>query len=464
MVNFTSIKTEIYSVFSDLFNVDIDQLDDGLGPGDILSWNSVGHLRLILKIEDKYDIKLMVNEVLSINSIKDLINLVIEKRSNHSDSGAKDATGLMPTLRLPEKVYYELSSLRGLDSLQSGPVAVVTGNSEFSRITGRQISRLVPDPVIITRDDGEPTISTIVSLADEFNKKQFGAIIAVGGGSTIDAVKLANLYAGVPSGEIGEQLKKNIIPATSRLPHLVAVQTLPGSGAEVSSTALIMEDRASPKTIFLDNRLLPDVVVLDRTLAETVPFSLVITGCFDALSHAIEGFASIAKHPRAEELALTTVAEIATLMADISECGDARGYIPKLLKAAYGAGVVQNHCSVGGCHALAHASARHGISHATAITLFLPTFLRFAITMSSRYRPILHVISDISDTAAIDKLADWQNSLGFNPSMGIISAIDENRVAISETALNVTDIDTNPFSIEQDDLLAIIDNTVARWR
>ena len=132
-----NISDRIYDVVSREFSVGIDKISHDTGPGDLAKWDSLGNLRLVMLIEREFDIQLSIDDVVEINSIKDLIGVVSalvqgEKLDFSARAASASSIQMTQLLRVPNTVYCGEGSLNSLKSIELDSVAVILGSSLYT--------------------------------------------------------------------------------------------------------------------------------------------------------------------------------------------------------------------------------------------------------------------------------------------------------------------------------------------
>ena len=131
-----NIKNSIYNVISKEFSVPIGEIADEKGPGDISGWDSIGQLRLIMSIEQTFNYQLSVDEVVSINSVKDIIDIISNSLAQGEEIenkfGKHQSEISIAPIRSPVKIYGGPGSVVALNSFEYRRIAIVTGDSKYS--------------------------------------------------------------------------------------------------------------------------------------------------------------------------------------------------------------------------------------------------------------------------------------------------------------------------------------------
>ena len=209
----------------------------------------------------------------------------------------------------------------------------------------------------------EPDLNGLKGTLNELEEFMPDIIIAIGGGSIIDGAKLCRLLYEIPyfdfsSGRIdGNNLKTKFI----------AIPTTIGSGSEVSSAAVYVDDNRKQMVVL--HELQPDVVVYDPRYVEKTPIKILCESGLDAMSHILEGYVSNIDNRLVENQAENGLyclrKELSNVITD-----QPVDYL-MLQYAGYIGGVVQNHCIVGAAHAIAHQISQYGFGHGEAVALLI---------------------------------------------------------------------------------------------
>jgi acetaldehyde dehydrogenase / alcohol dehydrogenase len=299
--------------------------------------------------------------------------------------------------RVPSDTYFNVGAIDSLRQLRGRQTVLVTDPDAEGRGVADEIrdhldgvggvhvlSDIQPEP-------GEARIRAGAKVLDELRPD---LLIAVGGGSVIDAAKVMRLFHESPTLSL-EELTLPFLDARKRVAHfpdvehsvrLVAVPTTAGTGSEVSPAAVLTV--LGRKATLVDYSLVPDMAVVEPRLTLSMPPTLTADTGVDALTHALEAAVSIFASPYTDAFCVQAVYQILPNLprafADGSEL-DARS---AMANAATIAGLAFSNAFVGVNHALAHAvGARFGIAHGRANAIFLPHVLRYNASLPTKFMP-----------------------------------------------------------------------------
>jgi alcohol dehydrogenase class IV len=213
---------------------------------------------------------------------------------------------------------------------------------------------------------GEPTPDMVRSLIPEDPERPIAAVVALGGGSALDAAKLLAL-ASVNDLDLTQGL-----PATADVepgPTLVAIPTTAGTGAEATAVAMLWHGGA--KRMFVHAHLVPEVAILDPELLVGLPPPVTAAGGLDAISHAVESLLSTFRTPLTESAARMALELLADSVRAAYVTGDIAARHDTLL-GAFQAGLALNASVVVG-HSMAYVvAARAGLPHGVTCAMALP--------------------------------------------------------------------------------------------
>lgn len=213
-------------------------------------------------------------------------------------------------------------------------------------------------------------------------------IIVVGGGSSMDTAKAVNILLSLGGDLVEDYSGSQTLPRP--LNPLIAIPTTAGTGSEVTSSAVILDQDGHRKISFFDNFLRPSLALLDPELTFTVPPKVTAMTGMDALTHSIEAYTSLQANPMSDALAMKAIKLIRNnLLAAVRNGSDMEAR-SNMLIAANMAGVAFDHAMVGVVHSMSHAAGGlAGIPHGLANNIFLPFGMEYNLeTCAKRYAGI----------------------------------------------------------------------------
>jgi len=308
---------------------------------------------------------------------------------------------------------------------------------------------------LFTGVDGNPTEQNIEDGAKAYAEHRAEAVVAIGGGSPMDAAKLIALRAvcPLPFEQLDDAIDGGVhIPAN--VPPVITVPTTAGTGSEVGRSGVLTVRSTGRKTVIFSPRLLARAAILDPELTISMPKGVTAATGFDALTHCIEAYLSTGDHPLADAIALGGIELVAQhLEQAVTEPSDlaARG---GMMKAAM-MGAIAFQKGLGACHSLAHPlSSEHGLHHGLANALCLPAVIAFnASAVPERVRRIGALLGNEAEPAKA--VAALRARIGINGGLAGSGLRDEQLVPLAKKALEDACHRSNPRPCTEADLLAL---------
>ena len=321
--------------------------------------------------------------------------------------------------RVPSDTYFNAGAIETLREVKASQVLLVTDIDGEARGVADEVRRYLEGPSVHVFSDLHPEPSEAQIQAGTEVLGEFGAdcIVAVGGGSVLDAAKAMRLFHESPDVSLRE-LALPFLDARKRVAHypevehtvrLLALPTTAGTGSEVSPATVI--SAGGRKVTLVDYSLVPDVAIVDPTLTLTMPPSVTADTGVDALTHALEAGVSIFASPYTDAFCMQAINLIMDALPRACENGSDLEVRTAMSNAATIAGLAFSNAFVGVNHALAHAvGPRFGIPHGRANGIFLPHVLRYNASIPSKFMPA----PGYSTYVAPDKYAQmgWVLGLG----------------------------------------------------
>ncbi|MDX1386952.1 MAG: iron-containing alcohol dehydrogenase [bacterium] len=242
-------------------------------------------------------------------------------------------------------------------------------------------------------------------------KKGAEGIIALGGGSSLDTAKAANITFSL-EGDLVEDYSGSQTIAQNLNP-LIAIPTTAGTGSEVTSSAVILDEAGESKLSFNDSHLQPTLALLDPELTVTMPPKVTAMTGMDALTHAIESYTSLQANPMSDAFAMKAIKLIKENLLLAVKNGEDREARSRMLIAANMAGIAFDHAMVGVVHSMSHATGGIAhVPHGLANSIFLPYGMEYNLEASAeRYAGIARRLG--VDTRLLDHQEAARASIEF---------------------------------------------------
>jgi len=348
-----------------------------------------------------------------------------------------------------------LAALRALDAAR----AVVLCSRSLMRDpeAARRIAAAVNAHAVrlVEAPAGEPDLAKLAPAAAEIAAFNPDWIIAVGGGSVLDAGKLLWIFHEHPDASLERLARPFALPPLRGKARFAAVPTTAGTGSEVSSSA-VYADGTGRKVPIISHDLLPDLVILDPTLTVNVPPRAVAAAGLDALSHALEGYVSRFANPLADTFAESAVRTLLANLVATQARPDDLDLRLEVMQAAMLAGWVQNLKVPGVGHAIAHQLGHFGVAHGAACGALLVPAMQFNSSDESvrrKYDRLGRALGLGDGTGLQSAIADLRLALGEGPGLAALlpdrgSALREQMPQVTAGALADVCARANPRTVE----------------
>lgn len=306
----------------------------------------------------------------------------------------------MARFTLPRDLYHGKGALEQLKSLEGKKAMICVGGSSMQKFgfldrAEQYLKEAGMEVEVFSGIESDPSVETVMKGAEAMLKFQPDWIVAMGGGSPIDAAKAMWIKYEYPDITFEEMCKVFGIPKLRRKAHFCAIPSTSGTATEVTAFSIITDYNKGIKYPIADFEITPDVAIVDPDLAETMPKKLVAHTGMDAITHAIEAYVSTANCNYTDPLAIFAIRMIQSDLVD-SYNGD-MSKRAAMHDAQCLAGMAFSNALLGIVHSMAHktgaAFADYGahIIHGAANAMYLPKVIAFNAkdeTAAKRYAAI----------------------------------------------------------------------------
>ena len=309
-----------------------------------------------------------------------------------------------------------------------------------------------------------PKDHEVVAGAQAYLEQGCDVLVAVGGGSAIDAAKaIAVLVSN--GGSIFDYEGIDRIPRP--IPPLVAAPTTGGTGADVSQFAVITDTTRRLKATLIGKTLVPDISLTDPCLLVTMPGWLSATTGLDALTHGVEAYVSRAASFLTDEHALSAVALIGRHLArSVHDPLDATARVG-MARASLSAGLAFTNAILGAAHAISHQiGGALDLPHGMLNAILLPHVVRFnAEHDARRFRPLAQALGvpdalrlphDEVGEALARQIGDLATGIGAPRTLSEIGVVQTDLAAFARQTLYDACLSTNPRPVDEQDVSAIL--------
>lgn len=375
----------------------------------------------------------------------------------------------MQWFKVPEKIYFEAGSIGYLEKMPNITRAFIV--TDKSMVSLGYVDKILyylrkrqqyVHAEIFSEVEPDPSFDTINRGVEQMRNFKPDVIIALGGGSPMDAAKGMWLFYEYPDADPeGMKLKfMDIRKRTYKFPKLgkdckmVAIPTTSGTGSEVTSFAVITDKEKNMKYPLADYELTPDVAIVDPDLVMSLPKSITADTGMDVLTHAIEAYVSNMASDYTDGLAEKAIELVYNYLPVAYEDGSNQKAREKMHNASCLAGMAFTNAFLGINHSLAHKlGADFHIAHGKANAIILPYVIKYNGTKPTKFVSFPKYEYFIAD----EKYASIARRLGLKASTteeGVKSLV--NAVIEMNKKLNIPS-SLKELGIEEQEFLANVD-------
>lgn len=375
--------------------------------------------------------------------------------------------------RTPQKVYIKKGCLPvALEELKNvlgkKRVFIVTDSFLFNNGYTKPITDKLDEMDIVysvfSNVAPDPTLACAKEGAEQIRSFKPDCIIAIGGGSAMDAGKIMWVMYEHPEVDFADlamrfmDIRKRVytFPKMGEKAYFIAIPTSAGTGSEVTPFAVITDEQTGVKYPLADYELLPNMAIVDADMMMNAPKGLTSASGIDAVSHCLEAYASMMATEFTDGLAIESLKMIFKYLPRAYENGandpEAR---EKMANAATMAGMAFANAFLGVCHSMAHKlGAFHHIAHGIANALMLDLVLRYN---ASEVPDKMGTFPQYAYPHTLRRYAEVAEALGLGGNNdqekldNLIKAIDElkEKIGIKKTIRD--------YGVEEDKFLATLD-------
>ncbi len=322
----------------------------------------------------------------------------------------------MARFTLPRDIYFGKGTLDELKHLSGKKAIIVVGGGSMKRFgfLDRVVENLKEAGIETRLFEGvepDPSVETVMKGAEVMREFEPDWIVAMGGGSPIDAAKAMWAFYEYPDTKFEDLITPFAFPTLRQKAKFLAIPSTSGTATEVTAFSVITDYQKGIKYPLADFNITPDIAIVDPDLAETMPAKLTAHTGMDALTHAIEAYVSTLNSPFTDPLALKAIEMVFTYLPD-SYNGDMKAR-EQMHYAQCLAGMAFSNALLGIVHSMAHktgaAFSTGHIPHGCANAIYLPYVIQYNAkdaTAMKRYADIARAVglTGATDAELVDAL------------------------------------------------------------
>ncbi len=353
----------------------------------------------------------------------------------------------MARFTIPRDLYHGKDALDALKTLQGKKAIVVTGGGSMKRFgfLDKVVANLEEAGMEVQLFEGvepDPSVETVMRGAAAMTEFQPDWIVAIGGGSPIDAAKAMWAFYEYPETTFADLCIPFNFPTLRTKAKFCAIPSTSGTATEVTAFSVITDYQKGVKYPLADFNITPDVAIVDPALAETMPKKLTAHTGMDAITHAIEAYVSTLNCDYTDPLALHAIKMIVEYLIP-SFNGDMAAR-ERMHNAQCLAGMAFSNALLGIVHSMAHktgaAFSGGHIVHGCANAMYLPKVIKFNSKNEVAAKRYAEIAAFLGLEPTVDALINKINEM--NKALEIPSCIKDYEGGIIDEAEFLQKLDT----------------------
>lgn len=333
------------------------------------------------------------------------------------------------SFRIPKDIVFGEYALEYLSTLEGKKAMIVTGGNSMKKFgfldeAKTQLEKANIEVEIFDGVEANPSVETVESGAKAMSIFEPDWIIALGGGSALDAAKIMWAFYEHPELKFEDIIEPGSLPKLRNKAKLVAIPSTSGTASEITAFSVITDTKKHIKYPLVSTEMIPDIAILDPALPAKMPKHITANTGMDVLAHAIEAYVSTAASPYTDALAIQAIKLVLENIVTAYEHGDNMEARNNMHNASALAGMAFTNASLGLIHSLAHKiGGEFGITHGLANAILLPYIIQF-------------------NRKSTDKVSKLEKDLGIENLSSCIKELNE-KLDIPLNFKDVTEVDMN---------------------
>ncbi|HOO34049.1 MAG TPA: iron-containing alcohol dehydrogenase [Thermotogota bacterium] len=332
----------------------------------------------------------------------------------------------LQTFSVPKEIIYGENALTHLSTLEGKRATLVTGGSSMKRFgfldqAKTELEKAGMEVSIVDGVEPNPSIETVMRGGKEMAAFNPDWIIAIGGGSALDAAKVMWVYYEYPETKF-EDLVNFKFPKLRTKAKFIAIPSTSGTASEITAFTVITDTKNHIKYPLVSPEITPDVALLDAALPEKMPAHITANTGMDVLTHAVEAYVSNAASSFTDSLAMEAIKLVFKQLPTAVSKPDNMTARADMHNASAIAGMAFTNASLGIVHSMAHKiGGEFGITHGLANAILLPYIVEY-------------------NRKATDKFTEIEKQLGISDFVEAVKALNQ-KVGIPLTLKEVTEVE-----------------------
>jgi len=323
--------------------------------------------------------------------------------------------------RVPKDIVFGENALEYLSTLEGKRATLVTGGSSMKRFgfldeAKRQLEKAGMEVSIVDGVEPNPSVETVIRGGKEMAEFEPDWIVAIGGGSALDAAKIMWVYYEYPETKF-EDLVQMKFPTLRTKAKFVAIPSTSGTASEITAFSVITDTQNHIKYPLVSYEMTPDIALLDANIPAKMPPYITANTGMDVMAHAVEAYVSTSATSYTDPLAYEAIRLVFEQLPTAYNDGNNIKAREDMHNASALAGMAFTNSSLGLVHSLAHKiGGEFGITHGLANAILMPYILDYN-------RKGTNKVAQLEDLLRVDNLTDELQEL--NKKVGIPLTLQE---------------------------------------
>ncbi|RAK08586.1 alcohol dehydrogenase class IV [Halanaerobium saccharolyticum] len=289
----------------------------------------------------------------------------------------------MNSFVIPPEIHHSQDSLSYLENLEGEKAVLVTGGSSMKRFgfldqAVELLEKAGIESKIIDGVEPNPSVKTVNKGKNLMLDFEPDWVIAIGGGSALDAAKIMWAFYEHPDLEFEEIIEVGSIPELRNKAKFIAIPSTSGTASEITAFSVITDLEKKIKYPIVSPEIVPDLAIVDPQIPATMPSHITANTGMDVMAHAVEAFVSTAATDYTDPLALKAIKLVFDYLPEAVADGDNLEAREKMHNASTLAGMAFSNASLGIVHSLAHKiGGEFHVTHGLANAILLPYVIDF---------------------------------------------------------------------------------------
>lgn len=329
----------------------------------------------------------------------------------------------MANFSVPKQIVHGEGAMKALERLDGKKAVLVTGGNSMKRLgfldkAKAHLEKAGMEVDIIDGVEPNPSIKTCVDGGRRMAEFKPDWIVAIGGGSAMDAAKVMWVFYEYPDYDFMELVKFNF-PKLRTKARLACIPSTSGTASEITAFTVITDTDNHIKYPLVSSDLVPDLAIVDPVLPAAMPPHITADTGMDVMTHAVEAYVSTANDDYTNPLALQAIRLVFAHLEQAYKQGDDLAARTRMHNASTIAGMAFSNASLGIVHSLAHKiGGEFGLTHGEANAILLPYIIDYNRKETDRY-------DVLEKELGIDDIAQAVRDL--NAKLGIAACIKDGK-------------------------------------